>query len=108
MTLKAGDVYLIENKEAEGAVVKKKRPVVVVSPEVLNSYNQTVMVVPLTSNTDAKPWRTRVKFQGKNGMAMCEQVMTYDKDHDAFSNPAGSLTKAEIDAIKELLRKIFN
>jgi mRNA interferase MazF len=107
MGLIAGNVYILENKEADGSVVKKKRPMVIISPDILNDYNHTVMVVPLTSTVSTKPWRVRIKFQGKDGMAMCEQVMTFDKDHPSFNSLAGQLSKIEMDKIKEVLRRIF-
>lgn len=103
-----GEVYLLENKEAEGNMVKKQRPCVVISPDALNKNLGTVMVIPLTSNTEYRPYRVRTKFRDKDGMAMCEQIATFSSDSELFKKPAGTITKEELKKILEMIRKIFS
>jgi mRNA-degrading endonuclease toxin of MazEF toxin-antitoxin module len=58
----------------------KRRPVLVVSPDVRNGLASDVIVVPLTSVLRAGPWHVRLrKGEGGSGeasMIKCEQITT--------------------------------
>ena len=48
--MKQGEVFLVNLDPTIGAEIKKTRPCVVVSNNIINQYCQVVAVVPLTSN----------------------------------------------------------
>jgi mRNA interferase MazF len=74
-----GEVWLASLDPTVGAEIRKTRPCVVVSPDELNAGLRTVLVVPMTTGSRAAPFRVDVRFQGKSGLALCDQVRALDK-----------------------------
>ena|ERR1051325_7211291 len=79
VVVKRFDVYLINLDPTIGSEIKKTRPCLIVSPDEMNRYINTVIVAPMT--TKGKPYPTRVvcKFQGKQGLIVLDQIRTVDK-----------------------------
>lgn len=73
------EVWLVDLNPTKGSEIKKVRPCIVVSPNEINRYLHTVMVVPLTSTIRTYPTRVNCIFQGKNGQAMIDQMRGLDK-----------------------------
>ena len=79
MVVKRFEVFLVNLDPTIGSEIKKTRPCLVISPDQMNQYINTVIVAPLT--TKGKPYPTRVncKLQGKQGMVVLDQIRTVDK-----------------------------
>jgi mRNA interferase MazF len=79
MVIKRFEVYLVNLDPTVGSEIKKTRPCLVISPEVMNRYIATVIVAPMT--TKGRPYPTRVEchFQGKDGQIVLDQIRTVDK-----------------------------
>jgi mRNA interferase MazF len=79
MVIKQFEVWLIELDPTKGSEIKKTRPCLVMSPNVVNKYLNTVSVIPMT--TTIKPYPTRVNciFKGTSGQLMVEQMRGLDK-----------------------------
>jgi mRNA interferase MazF len=79
MVVKRFEVFLVNLDPTVGSEIKKTRPCLVISPDQMNLYINTVIVAPMT--TKGKPYPTRVgcKFQGKQGMVILDQIRTVDK-----------------------------
>lgn len=73
------EVWLVELDPTKGSEIKKTRPCLVVSPDSVNKYLNTISVVPLTSSIRSYPTRVNCVFQGKNGQAMVDQIRSLDK-----------------------------
>jgi mRNA interferase MazF len=73
------DVWLVTLDPAKGSEIKKTRPCIVVSPDSMNKYLNTITVVPLTTTIRAYPTRVNCTFQGRNGQAMIDQIRGLDK-----------------------------
>ncbi len=107
-----GDVYSIEINEGIGSEVQGKgtppqRPCVIISPDALNKYRNTVMVAPLTSTITGAPFRAQVQVKGRDGEVMLDQVFTVDKSRFNAGNKMGTLSAKEKSESLEILRKIF-
>src|SRR5205085_11517412 len=50
MNIKRGNIYLANLNPTLGSEINKTRPVVVVSNDLNNEYNNIITVIPLTSN----------------------------------------------------------
>lgn len=74
------DVWLIDLDPTRGSEIKKARPCLVVSPDPVNKYLNTVTVIPLTSTIRTYPSRVNCVFQGKKGQAMVDQIRGLDKN----------------------------
>jgi mRNA interferase MazF len=79
MEVKRFDVWLVSLDPTIGSEMKKIRPCLVVSPDDMNRYVNTVIVAPMT--TKGRPYPTRVpcRFQGKAGQIVLDQLRTVDK-----------------------------
>lgn len=73
--MKRGEIYYIENGNAFGAEIRKARPGVIVSNDLLNNSSEVVEVVFLTTQ-QKKPLPTHVCISatGRESTVLCEQV----------------------------------
>ena len=79
MVVKRFDVYLVNLDPTVGSEIKKTRPCLVVSPDEMNRYINTVIVAPMTTKGRGYPTRVACKFQGKQGQIVLDQIRTVDK-----------------------------
>jgi mRNA interferase MazF len=73
------DVYLINLDPTIGSEIKKVRPCLVISPDEMNRFIQTVIVAPMTTKGQPFPTRVPCRFGGKAGRIVLDQVRTVDK-----------------------------
>jgi mRNA interferase MazF len=79
MVIKRFDVYLVNLDPTIGSEIKKTRPCLVISPDEMNSYINTVIVAPMTTKGRVYPTRVACKFQSKQGQVVLDQIRTVDK-----------------------------
>lgn len=78
MNPKQSEVWLVNLDPTLGSEIRKTRPAVIVSPDVLNVHLNTVVVVPLTTGR-TYPFRINTTVKGTPGVAAIDQVRTIDK-----------------------------
>ena len=101
--MKRGEVYYLTDRNTLGAEMRKARPGVIVSNDILNQTSEVVEVVYLTTRPkEDSPCHVPIHATGKQSTALCEQITTVDKTRLNYNPPAPSCcTKkelAEIDA----------
>lgn len=79
MVVRRFDVYLINLDPTIGNEIQKTRPCVIVSPDEMNRHLNTVIIAPMTTKGRAYPTRVTIKFQGKQGQIVLDQIRTVDK-----------------------------
>jgi mRNA interferase MazF len=79
MVVKRFDVYLVNLDPTIGSEVKKTRPCLIISPDVMNRYIATVIIAPMTTKGRPYPTRVECSFQGKDGQIVLDQIRTVDK-----------------------------
>ena len=79
MVVKRFDVYLVNLDPTIGSEIKKTRPCLVISPDEMNRYINTVIVAPMTTRGRNYPTRVACKFQSKQGQIVLDQIRTVDK-----------------------------
>ena len=79
MVVKLFDVYLVNLDPTIGSEIKKTRPCLVISPDEMNRYINTVIVAPMTTKGRVYPTRVACKFQSKQGQIVLDQIRTIDK-----------------------------
>lgn len=79
MVVKRFEVYLVNLDPTIGSEIKKTRPCLIISPDVMNQYIATVIVAPMTTKGRPYPTRVECSFQGKNGQIVLDQIRTVDK-----------------------------
>ncbi len=95
--VRRGEVWLLQRSPTRGREMRKTRPCVVVSPDDLNAHIGTFIVAPLTTGSHPYPFRVAVRFAGKGGHIVLDQVRTVDRERlvkrlGAITSP--TLTKA--------------
>ena len=79
MVVKRFEVYLVNLDPTVGSEIQKTRPCLVLSPDEMNQYIATVIVAPMTTRGRDYPTRVGVRFQGKDGQIVLDQIRTVDK-----------------------------
>ena len=79
MVVKRFEVWMVSLDPSIGSELKKARPCVIVSPDVVNFYLNTVTVLPLTSSLKDYPTRVHCTFQQKKGQIAVDQIRAIDK-----------------------------
>ncbi len=79
MAVSRFDVFLVNLDPTVGSEIRKSRPCVVVSPDEMNRHVRTVVVAPLTTSSRPYPSRVPVRFAGKDGQVVIDQLRTVDK-----------------------------
>jgi mRNA interferase MazF len=98
-----GEVWWVEFDPAVGSEIRKTRRGVVVSNNSANRNLDSVIVVPLTSNTDTiYPGEARVAVAGKESKAMADQIMTADKVR--LKSRIDVLSKTDLLGVEMVLR----
>jgi mRNA interferase MazF len=88
-----------------GSEIKKTRPCVIISPNEMNKYLNTVVIAPMTSTSKKYPTRVVVKHDNKKGWIVLDQIRTIDKQR--IIKTLDKLTEKEIQAVKIILKEIF-
>jgi len=78
-TTKRFDVYLVNLDPTQGSEIQKTRPCIIISPNEMNKYLNTVIILPMTSQGKEYPTRIPCSFDGKNGLIILDQIRTTDK-----------------------------
>lgn len=105
MELNQYEIVLVNLDPTVGSEIKKIRPCVVLSPNVLNKFLSTIVVGPMTTNARKYPTRVPVKANDKNGMIAIDQIRTIDKIR--IIKTFGRLNEKEIKKCKEIIKETF-
>ena len=102
--MKRFEVWLVNLDPAVGSEIRKTRPAIIVSPDELNQYLATVIVVPLTTGK-AYPFRIATRVPGHEGVAAIDQIRTVDKGR--LVRRVAALKGAARAAVLEALASMF-
>ena len=104
--MKRFEVWLARLDPGEGSEMRKTRPVVVVSPDEMNSRLHTVLVAPLTSGGFTAPFRVPCRFAGVNGQLALDHTRGMDKTR--LIRRLGELDEATSQATLAALLEMFS
>ena len=105
MELKQYVIVLVNLDPTVGSEIKKTRPCVIISPNEMNKYLNTIVVAPMTTNMKNYPTRIPVEHIGKKGMITIDQIRSIDKKR--IVKVFDKLTKSEIKKCKEIIKETF-
>lgn len=105
MEIKQYQIVLVNLDPTVGSEIKKTRPCVVVSPNEMNKYLQTVIVAPMTSQSKRYPTRVEVHRDDKEGWIVIDQIRTIDKIR--IIKILDKLSTKEVDNVKSVIRETF-
>jgi mRNA interferase MazF len=101
MIINQYEIVLVNLEPTLGSEISKTRPCVVVSPDEMNHYLRTIVIVPIKSSLKNYPTRISISDKNVKGMAAVDQIRTIDKLR--IVKIIGTL---EIDTIEKLKRTI--
>jgi len=99
------EIVLVNLDPTVGSEMKKTRPCVVLSPNEMNKYLQTIVVAPMTSSSKPYPTRVEVKHKTTKGWIAIDQIRTIDRLRIVKRYEA--LTEKEIIKVKEVIQETF-
>lgn len=105
MELAQYSIVLINLDPTLGSEIQKTRPCVIVSPNEMNKYLNTIVISPMTSSLKEYPTRIPVNYNDKKGMIAIDQIRTVDKKR--IIKLLGKLNKTEIKMTKEVIKETF-
>lgn len=105
MELKQYQVVLVNLDPTLGSEMKKTRPCVIISPDEMNKYLQTIVIAPMTSSSKPYPTRIEVKHNKTNGWVVLDQIRTVDRQR--ILKILDVLTESEIHSIKTVLKETY-
>lgn len=98
-------IVLVNLNPTLGSEIQKTRPCVIVSPNEMNKYLNTIVIAPMTSSLKGYPTRIPVNHDGKKGTIAIDQIRTVDKKR--IIRALGKLNKTEIKSTKEVIKETF-
>ena len=105
MELKQYEVVLVNLDPTQGSEMKKTRPCVVISPNEMNRYLQTIIIAPLTTQSRDYPTRVEVLVQGKNAWMVLDQIRTIDRNR--VIKKLGLISQEEVQKCKKVIRQML-
>jgi mRNA interferase MazF len=105
MGIKQYGVYWVRLSPAIGNEMSKTRPCVVVSPDDLNRYVNTVIIIPLTTKISHRRYRVRCLVNNQPGEIATDHIKSVDKSR--VGEYIDKLSAVEIEQIKNILLEMF-
>ena len=99
------EVVLVNLDPTIGSEIKKTRPCVVISPNEMNKYLNTIVIAPMTSSSKSYPTRIEVNSNNRKGWVVIDQIRTIDKER--ITKKMGKLDDSEILKIKSVIKETF-
>lgn len=105
MEINQYQIILVNLDPTLGSEIKKTRPCVVISPNEMNKFLNTVVIAPMTTSSKNYPTRIKVIHDNKIGWIVLDQIRTIDKLR--IIKDLGRLTKSEINELKSVLKETY-
>ena len=105
MELKQYQIVLVNLDPTIGNEMKKTRPCVIISPNEMNKYLQTIVIAPMTSSSKSYPTRVQVKHNKTTGWVVLDQIRAIDRRR--IVKCFDKLTEKEINNVKATIQETY-
>jgi mRNA interferase MazF len=106
VTPERGDIWWVALDPTLGSEIRKTRPCIVMSVNVLNENRRTVVVIPLSTSPRASPpILIPISCGGQPAVAVSDQIRAVAKQR--LRSRIGSVTLEEMAALEDGLRQIL-
>ena len=105
MEIEQYHIILVNLDPTIGSEIRKTRPCVVISPNEMNKYLNTIVIAPMTTSSKNYPTRVRIKHDNKVGFVVLDQIRTIDKQR--IIRVFEQLSKSEIRELKSVLKETY-
>ncbi|RCW83241.1 type II toxin-antitoxin system PemK/MazF family toxin [Phyllobacterium bourgognense] len=100
-----GDVWLVNLDPTIGSEIQKTRPCLLISPPEMHDHLRTVIAAPMTTCSRPAGFRVALRFQGKDGLVLLDQIRTIDKQR--LVKKLGQVSGATLNNTLAKLRAVF-
>lgn len=105
MKPKQYEIILVNLDPTIGSEIKKTRPCVVISPDVMNQSLHTLIIAPITSTSKPYPTRIYSKSLTIPGWIVLDQIRTIDQRR--MLKKLGQLNAEEIQKCKAIIEELL-
>jgi mRNA interferase MazF len=105
MELKQYQIVLVNLDPTQGSEIKKTRPCVIISPNEMNKYLQTIVLAPMTTSSRPYPTRVEVKHNKTKGWVVLDQIRSVDRSR--IVKTYNGLTEKEVSKIKAVIKETY-
>ena len=104
MVVSRGDVWLVVLDPTRGSEIRKARPCVVISPPEMHDHLRTFIAAPMTTGSPPAPFRIAMRFSGKSGLILLDQIRALDKTRlvKRLGAVPGTVLAASLAALREM------
>lgn len=103
--VKRGEIWLAALDPTVGREIQKTRPCLIISPDEMNASLRTAIVAPLTTGSHPAPFRVALRFRGKEGLILLDQIRTLDRAR--LVKRTGKADAATLRAVLGVLGELF-
>jgi mRNA interferase MazF len=96
-------IVIVNLDPTMGSEIKKTRPCVVISPDEMNKYLNTIIIAPITSSSRSYPTRIEIEVRGRPNWVVIDQLRTIGKRR--IVKTGGQLKPAEISRLKAIIKQ---
>lgn len=96
---------LVNLDPTQGSEMKKTRPCVVISPNEMNQYLQTIVIAPMTTQSKTYPTRVPIIHNEIQGWVVLDQIRTIDKNR--IIKALEFLDASEMIELKKIMRETY-
>ncbi len=100
------EVWLVTLDPTQGSEIQKTRPCLVISPDEMNQYLQTVVVAPMTTVPRSYPTWVPARFHGKFGQVALDQLRAVDKGR--MRRKLGTISAGTAHDVSTVLLEMFS
>jgi mRNA interferase MazF len=105
MVVLKNEVWMTILEPTIGSEINKTRPCIIVSPDIANLHNRSVVIIPLTSKLKDYPSRVNCRFQNKQGQIIIDQIRTIDKIR--LVKKLGTIDDSTSEKVYEMIKVYF-
>ena len=103
MELNQYQIVLVNLDPTQGSEIKKT--CLVISPNEMNKYLQTIVVAQMTTSSRTYPTRVEVKHNKTKGWVVLDQIRCFDRTR--IVKAYDSLTEKEIIKVKAVIQETY-
>jgi mRNA interferase MazF len=101
-----GEIWWVRLDPTLGAEIRKSRPCLVVSTNIVNDRRKTVVVIPLSSSPQpSPPLLVPLACAGRAAVAVIDQIRAVSKER--LDRKVGIVSSEELGAVENGLRQIL-
>ena len=105
MPITRGDIWLAALDPTIGSEIQKTRPCVIISPPEMHNHLRTVLAAPMTTGSRPAPFRIHMRFDGRDGLILLDQIRALDKQR--LVRRLGAIDVRTLHATLGRLRDVF-